>query len=111
VQRRLTRRVQQQRGRRPRLRRRDRIFWVWLSKLWSGWQSALLIVKPDTVFRWHRVRSKYSTGWIGRRSSEAEEIVRVPCGTTRGASTGPLDIIGGVHGCLDEFVEQSTRLG
>ena len=22
---------------RPRLRQRDRIFWVWLSRLWSGW--------------------------------------------------------------------------
>ena len=23
---------------RPRLRRRDRVFWVWLSRLWQGWQ-------------------------------------------------------------------------
>ena len=29
---------------RPKLRPRDRIFWVWLSRLWSHWQSALLIV-------------------------------------------------------------------
>ncbi len=34
---------------RPRLRTRDRIFWVWLSCLWSDWQSSLLIVKPETV--------------------------------------------------------------
>ena len=27
----------------PRLRPRDRVFWVWLSKLWSSWRSALLI--------------------------------------------------------------------
>ena len=46
--------VQQRSGKRPRLRRRDRIFWVWLSRLWPGWQAALLIVKPDTVVRWHR---------------------------------------------------------
>ena len=46
--------IQQRSGKRPRLRRRDRIFWVWLSKLWPGWQAALLIVKPDTVVRWHR---------------------------------------------------------
>ena len=25
---------------RPRLRTRDRIFWVWLSRLWSGWGVA-----------------------------------------------------------------------
>ena len=39
---------------RTRLRKRDRIFWVWLSKLWSGWQSALLVIQPTTVVRWHR---------------------------------------------------------
>ena len=31
---------------RPKLRRRDRIFWVWLSRLWSNWRSALAIVQP-----------------------------------------------------------------
>jgi putative transposase len=39
---------------RPKLRVRDRMFWSWLSKLWSGWRSALLIVQPDNVVRWHR---------------------------------------------------------
>jgi hypothetical protein len=32
----------------------DRAFWVWLSRLWPGWCSALLIVKPETVIAWHR---------------------------------------------------------
>ena len=39
---------------RPRLRRRDRFFWIILSKLWNGWREALIIVKPDTVVKWHR---------------------------------------------------------
>ena len=39
---------------RPRLHRRDRIFWVWLSRLWRGWRSGLLVVQPETVLRWHR---------------------------------------------------------
>lgn len=39
---------------RPRLRRRDRIFWVWLSRLWTNWQSSLMIVRPETVIRWRR---------------------------------------------------------
>jgi len=39
---------------RPTLRRRDRIFWVWLSQLWSNWRSALAIVQPQTVIKWHR---------------------------------------------------------
>jgi transposase InsO family protein len=36
------------------LRASDRILWVWLSQLWSDWRSALIIVKPETVIRWHR---------------------------------------------------------
>jgi len=27
--------------RRPRSRQRDRILWVWLSRLWSGWRDSL----------------------------------------------------------------------
>ncbi len=38
---------------RPTLRRRDRVFWVWLARLWGGWRSALVIVKPETVIGWH----------------------------------------------------------
>jgi hypothetical protein len=29
---------------RPRLRRGDRLFWVGLSRLWRGWEQALVIV-------------------------------------------------------------------
>ncbi len=39
---------------RPRLRMVDRAFWVGLSKLWRKWPTALVIVKPETVIRWHR---------------------------------------------------------
>jgi hypothetical protein len=39
---------------RPRLRKRDRVFSVWLSRLWSNWPSSLVIVKPETMIRWHR---------------------------------------------------------
>jgi putative transposase len=41
-----------QRSQKPRrliLNRIDRYLWVWLSRLWSGWRSALIIVKPETV--------------------------------------------------------------
>jgi putative transposase len=41
---------------RPRLRMTDRLFWVWLSRLWSGWQSALAFVQPRTVIAWQRQR-------------------------------------------------------
>ena len=41
-------------GKRPRLRQRDRVFWVWPSRLWTGWRSSLVIVNAETVVKWHR---------------------------------------------------------
>ncbi len=42
------------RGRpRPRLNQGDQLFWVWLSRTWKDWTEALIIVKPETVIRWH----------------------------------------------------------
>jgi hypothetical protein len=39
---------------RPRIRLRDRVCWVILRRLWSGWRKSLLVVRPSTVVRWHR---------------------------------------------------------
>ena len=39
---------------RPRLRSFDRFFWIAIRRLWTGWASALIIVKADTVVSWHR---------------------------------------------------------
>ena len=50
----------------PRLRKRDRIFWVWLSRFWSNWRTALLIVQPDTVVRWHQQSFKLYWRWKSR---------------------------------------------
>jgi hypothetical protein len=32
---------------RPRLRRRDRLFWTGLRTIWKNWKSALVIVRPE----------------------------------------------------------------
>ena len=40
--------------RRPQLRTTDRLFWILLAKAWPEWRTALLVVRPDTVVRWHR---------------------------------------------------------
>src|SRR5271168_2337867 len=53
-------------GQRLRMRTWDRIFWVWLSRLWNGWQSALLIVKPETVIAWHRKGFRLYWTWKSR---------------------------------------------
>lgn len=39
---------------RPKIRMVDRLFWVLLSRIWSLWRRSLVIVRPDTVVRWHR---------------------------------------------------------
>jgi hypothetical protein len=36
------------------LRSRDRLFWVALAHAWRDWRTALTVVQPDTVVRWHR---------------------------------------------------------
>src|ERR1700736_2224843 len=41
-------------GKRPNLTDADRVFWAWLSEVWSNWRTALVIVKPETVIAWHR---------------------------------------------------------
>src|SRR5439155_27121039 len=43
-------------ARRPKFRRSDRLFWVWLARVWVGWRQSLVIVTPDTVLRWQRRR-------------------------------------------------------
>ena len=38
----------------PKITPLDRVFWVALFRFWPRWKRALVIVKPDTVVRWHR---------------------------------------------------------
>ena len=52
---------------RPKLRPRDRVFWVCLSRLWSNWRSALVIVQPETVIKWHRQGFKRDWRWKSRK--------------------------------------------
>jgi hypothetical protein len=50
-------------AKRPSLHFQDRLFWVTLARFWQDWRSALLIVKPETVIKWHRLNPR------GRRPS------------------------------------------
>jgi len=56
-------------GRRPRLKPADRLLWVWLSQAWSGWQDALVFVKPSTVISWQRKRFRDHWTRLSRRGS------------------------------------------
>ncbi|MCH6563457.1 MAG: helix-turn-helix domain-containing protein, partial [Myxococcales bacterium] len=39
---------------RPRLSPLDRAFWVALSQFWPRWKNHIVVVRPETVVRWHR---------------------------------------------------------
>ena len=70
--------ILREKTKRPKLRPRDRVFWVWLSRFWANWRSVLLVVQPDTVVRWHQQgfklywRWKSRTGKVGRPKIELE---------------------------------------
>jgi len=59
--------VMKRQCRRPRLRRADRWFWVWLLRAWPNWRRALLLVRPETVVGWHRQGFRLFWTWISRR--------------------------------------------
>lgn len=78
--------VLQRSVKRPRFRKRDRIFWVWLSRLWPEWRSALLIVQPDTVVEWHRQGFRLYWTWKSRAkpgrpsiNAEIRQLIRRLC--------------------------------
>ena len=58
------------------LSRADRCLWVWLSRLWSGWRSSLIIVKPETVIGWHRQGFRWYWTWRVRHGRSGRP--RVP---------------------------------
>ena len=52
---------------RPPLRTTDRLLWIGLARVWTGWRQPLVIVTPDTVLRWQRRRFRdYWTKLSGR---------------------------------------------
>ena len=52
---------------RPRLSKVDRGFWVLLRRIWTDWESVLVIVNPETVGRWHRCGFRRYWTWKSRR--------------------------------------------
>ena len=59
--------LQRSARKRPKLTPKDCLLWGWLSRLWSDWRSALVIVKPETVVAWHRtgLRRFWTLGFNG----------------------------------------------
>lgn len=58
--------ILQRSAKRPRLRPLDRLFWVWLSRLWPAWRSVAKIFQPDTVTKWHKLGFKLYWRWLSK---------------------------------------------
>jgi putative transposase len=48
----------------------DRLFWVAVSRFWSRWKQALIVVTPETVVRWHRAGFRLYWKLISRVSEQ-----------------------------------------
>jgi putative transposase len=89
---------------RPKLTAFDRLFWCALSRHWSRWRTALIVVQPDTVVRWQRERfrkflvrlSKHKVAVRGR-PAVAPEIRRL---IIKMATANPLWRAPRIHGEL-----------
>jgi len=76
--------VYQRARQRPRLRPADRVLWAWLSKVWAGWQNALVFVRPSTVISWQRKRFRDHWARLSRQgkagrppiANEIRELIR-----------------------------------
>lgn len=66
---------------RPAIQSSDRLFWVGLRRGWTGWRSALVIVRPATVVAWHRRGFAWYWAWrsrpIGGRPRVSHELPRL----------------------------------
>ena len=58
--------LQRARPQRVRLAKTDRLLWVLLSRFWTGWRTALVIVRPETVIAWHRRGFRLWWAWKSR---------------------------------------------
>ena len=58
--------LERSQARRLRLTRVDRLLWVWFSRVWCHWRTALVIVKPETVIAWHRRGFRLFWTWKSR---------------------------------------------
>ena len=104
----------QRKRRRPVLASFDRMFWITLRQLWSGWRGPLVYVQPDTVVRWQRERFRRFWARLSKvkqrprgRPSIAVEIRRL---IERMVAANPLWRAPRIHGELKMLgIEVSER--
>jgi len=105
-------RTLQRRVKRPHLRTRDRMFWVLLATAWRRWRSALVLVQPETVVRWHRtwLRRRWAQRWGRNRAGRPPLDPAVARLLTDMAGANPLWGAPRIHGELRKLgIEISER--
>src|SRR4029453_11128229 len=98
---------------RPRLRRSDRLFWVLLSRLWSGWTGAVSFVQPATRIRWQLSGFKLFWTWKSHRNRSGRPAValEVRALIRRMSTANPLWGAPRIHGELQKLgieISQAT---
>ena len=85
---------------RPRLTDSDRLFWVLLSQIWPKWRSALHLVQPATVVRWHSQGFRYYWRWKSRRRGRPKTDSHIRTLIRRMCRANPLWGAPRIHGEL-----------
>src|SRR5437870_10739086 len=87
---------------RPPLRTPDRLFWIGLARVWTGWRQPLVIVATDTVLRWQRRRFRdYWTKLSGRPTGGRPRVnAEIKALVARMAVANPLWGAPRIHGEL-----------
>jgi putative transposase len=88
------------------------MLWVWLSRAWRGWRSAVHMVNPETVVAWHRRGFRLFWTWKSRHRTGRPRVPQDVRALIRELSTAnPLWGAPRVHGELQKLgisVSQST---
>jgi hypothetical protein len=98
---------------RPRLHRRDRLFWILLAKTWRHWRDALVLVQPDTVVRWHREWLRWRWTRVSRRRRSGRPTIDREIHTLVGDMTTANPLWGAprIHGELRKLgIDVSERM-
>jgi len=67
--------VLQRSVKRPKFTGADRFLWAQLSQFWTGWRSALVIVKPAAVLGWHRKGFRLFWTWKVRHGQPGRPTI------------------------------------
>jgi len=54
----------------PKFKNSDRLLFAWLSQSCQNWKNFIIIVKPETVIKWHKAGFKIFWKWKSRLRTE-----------------------------------------